>query len=172
MRTLNLVANTSAIDSDTTVTADDTPTPKNNDVIHYDTSIAYSVQDSIKNAGYTLVKQIDETLQGSIWKVSDENNAAKIIKIASKFLHTEGVTYVTGKRIETSENILKERDILKYLSQSVHQSPSSLVTYSDFFCDKYNYFLVMSFGGSMSLLDFVQNCHHSIDQGVISIREW
>eukprot|EP01083_Nonionella_stella_P000604 1701_1 len=154
-----------------------TPTPMNTPVRHTcdddDVELPlptdYSVENAIQNAGYIPLSQMDDTLQGQIWKVS-QDSTTYVIKVTNKSLHDEGATYYSGQKLKISENILKEKAILEYLTE--YSPPASLVQYTDFFSDDLNYFLVMQYAGKMSLFEFVKRCHQYIEQGIISLKQW
>ena len=81
-----------------------------------------------------------------------------------------------GKKYNVDENILKEREILKYLTRKGKDgknkvNPKHIVRYYDFFKSNSKYYLVMEHGGHM-LFDFVVRVHQYIQSGKLSISEW
>eukprot|EP01084_Bolivina_argentea_P211727 360090_1 len=86
--------------------------------------IKYSIEKVLKNAGYTPLKELCATLQGSIWRVSKVSNNKKgrkrnyIIKVTKRSLHHKSVAECNGKQVNVSENIIKETAILRYLTSA------------------------------------------------------
>eukprot|EP01084_Bolivina_argentea_P070383 127955_1 len=77
----------------------------------------YSAEHSIACNQYKPIAQISQTLQGSIWKVSKNENTY-IIKVTNKLLHNKHITNWNGEQIHISEDIIKETAIVKYLSDN------------------------------------------------------
>eukprot|EP01084_Bolivina_argentea_P070384 127956_1 len=81
------------------------------------------VEHSIACNHYKPIAQISQTLQGSIWKVSKNENTY-IIKVTNKLLHNKHITNWNGEQIHISEDIIQEAKILKYLT--CNNPPKSL----------------------------------------------
>ena len=75
-----------------------------------------------------------------------------------------------GKKCNISENILKEKKILKDLSRDP-ECPQCIIKYIDCYKSNNNYYLIMEDGGQ-SLFDFIVKAHQLIDIGHFSIYEW
>ena len=68
------------------------------------------------------------------------------------------------------ENLLKEKEILKYLS-SCSDCPSHIIKYRGFFKSKSKYYLILEHGG-WPLLNFVRKAHKLINLNKMDIVEW
>ena len=124
---------------------------------------------TLKQRHYTdIIKKID-TLQGAIYQVS-KDKTTYIIKVTNKELHNRHITHWNGRTVQIQENVLKEADILRYLTSN--NPPKSLVQYINLFEDECNYFFVMQYGGDMSLFEFVKKCHQYIVRKIIDINVW
>merc|ERR1712154_641183 len=67
--------------------------------------------------------------------------------------------------------IIKEKDILKYLSSKKRKQCDHIVQYLDFFKSNSRYYLIMEHGGHM-LFDFVVRVHRYIQSKKLDIVEW
>eukprot|EP01083_Nonionella_stella_P083774 231698_1 len=136
----------------------------------------YCVEDTLRTNQYQPLEVMAKTLQGSVYK-SSKNEATFAIKITSKALHHSRVTYQHSRAISIKEDIIKETQILKYLthgpepSQPPHAIHPSCIKYVDFFEDGHNYFLVMDHKGD-SLFNFVKQCHEFVQKGFITLPVW
>mmetsp|Transcript_15629 Transcript_15629/g.23876 ORF Transcript_15629/g.23876 Transcript_15629/m.23876 type:complete len:364 (-) Transcript_15629:1258-2349(-) len=73
----------------------------------------------LEQAGYSNAQKLTETLQGSIWtsySTKTAKNKAVIVKVTSRKLHKESMIIYEGKKYNVEENIIKEKEILKYLT--------------------------------------------------------
>ena len=105
--------------------------------------------------GIVDCQELSYTLQGSIWYGSMRKTKIAI-KIANKKI-------AESQRGQIHENIMKECDILKYLTSNAGKntdtpSRSSIVKYLGFDKDKDNHYLFMEYGGS-GLFDYIKNAH-------------
>lgn len=142
----------------------------------------------LEQAGYCNNHKITETLQGSIW--SSTKKATKknvIIKVTSRKLHNESMIIYDGKKYNVDENIIKEKEILRYLTANNDDTKCNekkanetekkcthnkhIVRYIDFFKSNSNFYFVMENGGHM-LFDFVVRVHRYIESGKLEISEW
>eukprot|EP01084_Bolivina_argentea_P229812 387785_1 len=130
------------------------------------------IESVLNKAGFVNVSKISNTLQGGIWegkKFTEKETI--IIKVTNKFLHKHSLSIETcNKTYIIDENILQEMKILKYLTKQ-NDTPKSIIKYKDFFKSHYNYYLVLSHGGS-SMFQFVVKAHKLISIGKIDISEW
>jgi len=126
----------------------------------------------LQQAGYCSNQKKTDTLQGSIWSSRSQNNGSSvIIKVTSRKLHKESVIIYDGKKYNVDENIIKEKDILKYLSSKKRKQCDHIVQYLDFFKSNSRYYLIMEHGGHM-LFDFVVRVHRYIQSKKLDIVEW
>eukprot|EP00483_Globobulimina_turgida_P007858 UN07873 len=128
----------------------------------------------LEQAGYSSNKKLTDTLQGSIWSsLTRKRQKPVIIKITSRKLHAESMIIYDGKKYNVDENIIKEKEILKYLTKDTHNPAEhkNIVGYYDFFKSNTNYYFVMEYGGHM-LFDFVVRVHRYIESNKLSISEW
>ena len=95
------------------------------------------------------------------------------MKVTSRKLHHHGLILVDGQKYTVQEDILKEKDILKYLT--AQSTPTNgghrVVKYLDFFKSNSNFYFVMEHGGHM-LFDFVIRVHRYIESGKLDVNEW
>eukprot|EP01084_Bolivina_argentea_P235050 395646_1 len=107
-----------------------------------------------KECGYINNRMIAKTLQGSIWRSTNQiTKKSTVIKVAIKKLHKQSVAVIDGKRYNIQENMSKEKRILKTVSMD-ENAPKSIIKYYDAFKSNLHYYLVMEDGGQ-SLFDFV-----------------
>ena len=86
----------------------------------------------LSKRGYLKANKIVDTLQGTIWRATQQStNARVVVKITSKKLTSESTVIVNGEKFEISENILSEKNILKHLSND-EKCPKSITKYIDF----------------------------------------
>merc|ERR1719273_2885359 len=83
---------------------------------------------------------------------------------------------VDGKKYNVSEDILKEKDILKYLTAQFMANKTGsggqgVVRHLDFFKSNTNFYFVMEHGGHM-LFDFVVRVHRYIESGKLDLDHW
>eukprot|EP01083_Nonionella_stella_P030363 83234_1 len=126
------------------------------------------IEQSLSSKGYTPIKKVANALQGSVWETC-KNETKYIVKVAAKSLHKEGITYINHQKIAIEEDIIKETEIIKYLTR--HDPPSSFTKFIDFFDDTQYYYLVMEHGGH-NLFDFVRKCHEYIAKDALDLSEW
>ena len=70
---------------------------------------------------------------GSIWSgIHELSNHKVVIKVTNQYLHSKSVHYMKGNEIKVHENIVKEKEILKYLTNRP-SAPSSIVRYMGFY---------------------------------------
>lgn len=128
----------------------------------------YSIDDSLKKKDYSSKKELFTSLQGSIYRVT-KNNQSYIIKRASKLLVEKGYAVTKGRIFHVPENIFREVDLLKKCKKN--KAPLSIVGFEDFFEDSFNYFLCME-DGDMGLFEFTIKAHQFIDKQNIEISTW
>merc|ERR1719464_182705 len=121
---------------------------------------------ALKEAGFGEPVCISSTLQGSIYKTS--NNS--VVKITNRCLHKHSLGIVNNRIHNLKENILREATILKCLTMQ-RNAPKSIIKYRNFLACETNYYLVLEDGGH-SLFDFVTRAHHLISIGHLDIVEW
>jgi len=123
-------------------------------------------------SGFIHLRKLSDTLQGSIWSgIHEVSNNEVVIKVTNKYLHSKSIHFIDGNNtIKVHENILKEKSILKYLTNKA-TTPSSIVRYMGFYTSKMNYYLVMEHGGN-GMFEFVVKAHELIQRGQILISEW
>eukprot|EP01084_Bolivina_argentea_P007324 13760_1 len=131
---------------------------------------------TIKQIGFdhTTAIKITNTLQGTVWKANRINKSNKtkssVIKVTNKFLYQNSAAIIDNKLYRVSEDIISEKDILKYLSQDKN-CPDSIVQFQGFLQTADDYWLIMEYGGE-SLFDFVTKAHQLIKRGVIDRENW
>jgi len=141
-----------------------TPSPK-------DVKYAKKLKAILTKRGYVQSNKLIDTLQGTIWRAIQQSTKSQVvIKITSKALSSKSVMIVDGEERPVHENILREKIILKYLSNGKN-CPQSIVKYVDFMKSNVNYYLVMTDGGH-SLFDFNLKVHEYIEAAKISISHW
>lgn len=129
------------------------------------------IKSAFKQTGFGQFEKISKTLQGSIWRCMHiSTNINMVIKVTERKLHSQSVIVCDGKKYSIHEDIVKEKNILKYLSVDKN-APNSIVKYVAFFKTNTNYFLVMNDAG-YSLFDFMAKAHKLIEAGKINIFEW
>ena len=125
----------------------------------------------LRHAGFEEMKKVCDALQGFIFKGWHEfPNKKVVVKVTNKNLHNESIVIRNGKKLRVDENILMEKDILKYLC-SDSKCPKCIIKYIDFFKSNINYFLILEDGG-YSLFDFVVKNHKYIEQQRLQITNW
>eukprot|EP01084_Bolivina_argentea_P078903 143192_1 len=129
----------------------------------------------LDQAGYCSNHKLSHTLQGSIWScIHRKTREPVIIKVTSRKLHRESMMIHDGKKYNVEENIIKEKEILKYLTvqkRSASHSQTPIVAYRDFFKSNSNYYFAMQNGGHM-LFDFCVRVHRYIESNKVEIAEW
>lgn len=125
----------------------------------------------LSKRGYLKSTKMVDTLQGTIWRaIQKSSNTPVVIKITSKELTSESTVIINGQKYEISENIVSEKNILKYLSND-EKCPKSIAKYIDFMKSNVNFYLIMEDGGN-SLFEFNIKVHEYIECGKIDIKEW
>jgi len=95
-----------------------------------------------------------------------------IVKVTSRKLQQEGVVLVDGQKLTVHEDVLKEADILKFLSsQKAASGRQRVVQFVDLFKSTQSLYFVMEHGGHM-LFDFVVRVHRYIEGGKLEVAEW
>jgi len=123
-------------------------------------------------AGYCKSRKLTQTLQGTIWSSHRKKiKEAAIVKVTSRKLHKDGMIVVDGKKYSVSEDILKEQNILKFLTAQTDGGRQGVVRHLDFFKSNTNFYFVMEHGGHM-LFDFVVRVHRYIESGKLDLDHW
>lgn len=138
----------------------------------------------LEQAGYDInnTSKITDTLQGSIWSSfpKKNENESVIIKVTSRKLHKESMIIYDGKKYNVDENIIKEKEILKYLTKDKDNKDNVdkpdnkskyIVSYRNFFKSNSNFYFVMENGGVM-LFNFIVRVHRYIESDKLEISEW
>ena len=105
---------------------------------HTITSTASEIFRVFKKIGLFQGKKITDTLQGSIWRAltCTTNGVGKmksvVIKRTNQTLFDQSCAVIQSKIFSVQENILMEKSILKYLTQS-GDCPNSIVKFQCFF---------------------------------------
>eukprot|EP01083_Nonionella_stella_P085172 236034_1 len=121
--------------------------------------------------GYLEPRKICDTLQGSIWRATQTKSKRRcVVKITDRALHSNSMMILDGQRLNVHEDIVKEQQILQYLSQDA-KCPNSIVRYVDYIKSHQHHVLVMSDGG-YPLFDFVVKAHHLLAEGHFDVSEW
>ena len=77
--------------------------------------------------------KIADTLQGSIWRSLHLQSKRKVvIKVTNRELHAKSMIIVQGQEIFVTENIMREKAILRSLSRDIN-CPKSIIKYIAFF---------------------------------------
>jgi len=92
-----------------------------------------------------------------------------VVKVADINLARTQISIVNGKKYKVNEDIFREQNILKKLSQ--RQCPESIVKFHRFVKTKRDFYLVEEDGGS-PLFEFVDNMHKLIKMGKVDIKDW
>ena len=83
------------------------------------------------------MSKIAKTLQGSIWRaVHKSSNKPMVIKVSNKTLTNKQMIIVNNTKYNVHENIINEKNILKYLTKD-KQCPQSIIKYVAYF-KRYN----------------------------------
>ena len=93
------------------------------------------VESMMNKAGYVNPSKIATTLQGSIWRAQQLQNATNdniVAKITNIYLHSQSVMIINDKQYKVDENILSEIAILKYLTKD-KKCPNSIIKYVNAF---------------------------------------
>eukprot|EP00485_Elphidium_margaritaceum_P000851 CAMPEP_0202690506 /NCGR_PEP_ID=MMETSP1385-20130828/5463_1 /ASSEMBLY_ACC=CAM_ASM_000861 /TAXON_ID=933848 /ORGANISM="Elphidium margaritaceum" /LENGTH=330 /DNA_ID=CAMNT_0049345773 /DNA_START=21 /DNA_END=1013 /DNA_ORIENTATION=- len=126
---------------------------------------------ALRDAGYDVKHEIAQTLQGRIVSATRRADGAQVvIKQTAIDLHSQSVAWRDGKMFRVNENILKEYEILRYLTCQSGHDPG-MVKFIDLVKSDTHIFLVMQHGG-FSLFDFCVRAHKLIRKGVLSVSEW
>lgn len=121
-------------------------------------------------AGYCQSRKLTQTLQGTIWSSHRKKSSqSAIVKVTSRKLHEDGVIVVDGQKYSVSEDIVKEQDILRFLS--AQSGGRGVVRHLDFFKSNSNFYFVMEHGGHM-LFDFVVRVHRYLESGKLALGHW
>lgn len=113
------------------------------------------------------------SLSGSVWSSRRKKSGeSAIAKVTSRKLHQHGLILLDGQKYAVQEDILKEKEILKFLTaQKGDVGAQRVVQHLDFFKSNSNFYLVMEHGGHM-LFDFVVRVHRYIEGGKLELAEW
>jgi len=135
----------------------------------------------LTQAGYFNSRKVTDTLQGSIWASRrKKSKESVIVKVTSRRLHAEGMILVDGQKYAVSEDIVKEQEILKFLTVAARKAQQNgtlppgaqrVVRFVDFFQSNSNFYFAMEHGGHM-LFDFVVRVHRYIETGKLDIAHW
>jgi len=111
---------------------------------------------------------------GSIWKVNDYQNCVQVVKVTAKHLHINGIS-IGGKRsgnkiISVDENIVKEAEILCYISRQ-SDCPKCIVKHEQLYESAAHFMLAMEDAGT-GLFKFVKKAHALIEHEKVMISEW
>eukprot|EP01084_Bolivina_argentea_P025628 47665_1 len=127
--------------------------------------------------GYKKVRKICNILQGELVLVSDvKTDKLFAIKVSEKTLVEENmVINDDGDYIFTSENRLKEKEILKYLTvlNDDYIMNKYIVKYENFFESDDSYFLVVEYIKSeTNLREFIDKCQEYINENKLRLEEY
>jgi len=133
---------------------------------------ANKLKSILSKRGYQNATKVIDTLQGTIWRgISAKTGKRVVIKITSKDLASKSIMVdVDGTKRPVHENILREKAVLKYLTNGKN-CVNSIVKYTDFMKSNVNYYLVMEDGGR-SLFDFNLKVHEYVEAGKIRMAHW
>eukprot|EP01084_Bolivina_argentea_P016946 31640_1 len=114
--------------------------------------------------GYQKLHKMGDTLQGQIYKAQNLTTGQYVaIKKTEKALSDQGIAIQDDTTFCVSENILKERQILKHLTVNNTCIGDHIIHYIDSFEDESSYYLVMEYIESeMNLKQFVTTAHKYI----------
>lgn len=134
----------------------------------------YAYQKTLGKFGYTEVRVISPSLQGTIIEASFSEQSKRgfdtiIIKVTNKRLHELKRSNKNGKTFRVYENVIKEKGLLMYLT--MNNPPKALVCFEQFFEDDFNYFLVMEHGGE-DFFDWIVQCHKWIRDHKLTLKQW
>eukprot|EP01084_Bolivina_argentea_P037929 70134_1 len=132
-----------------------------------------NVLNAFKKAPIQLLNPIKivDTLQGSIWRASTNDNHTVVVKIVNRSLHASSTAIFKNKVYHNiNENIESEQTILKYLSQH-DDCPESIPKFISF-SETDDLLLLIQHDGGSSLFDFVVHAHKMIEAGTIDINHW
>ena len=91
------------------------------------------INNVLRKMGYENPSKICDTLQGSIWRASETNTHKSVcVKVTNQKLYKESKAFIDGRSFSIKEDVLMEKDILKYLTQQA-KCPNSIVKYVNFF---------------------------------------
>jgi len=142
-------------------------TPKNNKITQ-----KKQYNNVFIKTGYRATHKIASTLQGSVYKAINSDGKICALKRASITLSKLGLGFVNKTYYKVNEDIIREAEVLKYLTELNHQKgPNGLTKYLGFLSDDNNYYLLTEFGGK-SLLHHVIYYHRLINQGKIELKVW
>eukprot|EP01084_Bolivina_argentea_P257906 434603_1 len=135
----------------------------------------YKTKIVLQTAGYISNKKLSDRPQGSIWSSisTKHNNKPVIIKVTSRKLHDESIIIHQGKAFKVRENIVKEKNMLKYLTAdaATNNEKFPVTKYIDWFKSRSNYYFIQEHGGR-SLFEFTLRAHDFIKAGYLDIKEW
>eukprot|EP01083_Nonionella_stella_P225156 800772_1 len=151
--------------------------------IQSSTDLSYMIDDSQYNAelnrifktiGYESGTKITNTLQGSIWRICKTNNESQpstsILKIANQFLQKHKKATLNGHTYNVKEDIISEKNILKYLTEQ-KDCPHTIIKYNSFFQTHTDLYLHMEDGGE-SLFTFIKKAHKLLENGNLELNHW
>ena len=123
----------------------------------------YSINVSLKNHGYIVIKTIEKRKYGFVYYAKQVNtNTEVIIKTCSKSVYR-------GNTCMAKQNIIHEGKIMKFIQH--HNPPKNFIKCLDFFYDDKFIFLVQQFGG-INMFEYIKSSHEMIKDGEIPIQEW
>eukprot|EP01083_Nonionella_stella_P304480 1058364_1 len=125
---------------------------------------------TFEKIGLMNATKITDTLQGCIYRGSNENEQSVVMKVTDQYLHAQSSAMVDGHTYHCAENVLVEQSILKYLTLC-KDCPDSIVQFLLFFQTDREYVMVMEDGGC-SLFSFIKKAHQLIESGKIEISHW
>eukprot|EP01084_Bolivina_argentea_P012563 23511_1 len=135
-------------------------------------------QDTIyaKN-GYKKIKKLKNILQGELLLVEEiKTHKLFVIKKTEIELFKENtVINDNGDYIFTSENRIKEREILKYVTNLNKNDPMNqyIIKYKDWFKSEDDYFLVIEYIESeTNLKQFIAQCQKHIYENKLTLNEY
>jgi len=127
--------------------------------------------------GYKINKKICDTKQGCMYDgvILEPTTCIKriAIKKTEKYLYSKRISRGYGNmNIITNENIIKEAIILHHLTVDNKATADYIVRFVDFFETEHSYFLVMEWGGDVTLNQFCDQAFEYMQQGKLDLKEW
>lgn len=138
--------------------------------------------------GYTKIEKICDTLQGELIKAKvdkdknlNQNNIHKheyvAIKKICKVLTHEKLAYDPNDKDDNitfcvEENIIKEAQILKYLTVDNQSTFNYIIQFIELFESDTHYYMVTEYIQGMNLKQFTNKAHQYIQSGQLSLNKW
>eukprot|EP01083_Nonionella_stella_P185938 679487_1 len=125
--------------------------------------------------GYKKLNTICDTLQGTLYKAQHISSGEYVaIKKVDKSLSNHQIAIdEDGTTCCVSEDIVKEAQILKYLTVNNTSIGRHIIRYIDFFCDEESHYLVMEYIESqMNLKQFASVAHQYIAAGALRRKHY